>query len=146
MIFGLSKRDKVVARAEQYCRTMFAGLELTGKPVPNSAFGDAYVLGFLVQLIRQATLETVGEIQPGEMLQIQVKAIDKLVPGYGEKLILGMAEAGNESHPSHQNLIVGMREGAEYVGALQAGNESDRNELMMGFRTFVKREYMGLPS
>ncbi len=68
-------------------------------------------------------------------------ALDKMVPGYGIKIVEGVIEVGNSGHAFHTNYIVGRNEANEYVKALIVGDQVTANEMMRSFRDFVTRNY-----
>ena len=128
---------------------MVAGLDVIhGKPVPNQVFGDAYVLGFVQQLVMFAATAAHGGKPPKTevMSNIMTSAIDQLVPGFGSQLVSSLLVLNNPTHPLNPNYQVGRREGTEYIVALTEGNEEKQVELIKGFQNFVARNYLGFES
>lgn len=123
---------------------MFAGLDkLHNQAIPNQAFADPYVFGFLQQLCIFATFEVYGGPKPPEVLaRIASDAFDILIPGYGLKIIRSAEGIANPSHPMNINFTVGCREGKAYVQALSANDLVAQHEVISSFREFIVRNYM----
>ena len=147
-MFGFFKWRRVVGQATEdavyCCRAMFAGLEAHGKAVPNQVFGDAYVLGFLQQLMIYAVHANQRRTDDAPMMLAVAEAtMEALVPGFGKKVLTAFAEVNDPAHPMHENYRVGFREGLQYTMSLLHGDVATTQDRMVGFRAFVKRNYLG---
>ncbi len=144
-MLGFGKTRLAIADAETYCRAMVSGFDrLHKKPVPNQMFADPYVMGFLQQIVMHAaTVAHHGKPpKPKIMSNIMTSAMDRIVPGFGKHLVVGLQDVVNPEHSMHLNYQVGRREGVTYVIALNQGDEEKQLEMMQSFRDFVVRNYL----
>ena len=143
-MFGYFKWRRSVNRAGEYCQTMFAGIgRFEGKSLPAQVIGDAYVLGFLQQLIVFAIHEEYGgNPGPAKLISASRAAFNLLAPTQGDQLMAALQAVNSPSHFGHVNYSVGRREGGEYLAALMAGDIDTQADRMTSFRDFVRRNYL----
>ena len=127
--------------------------QLQSLPLPNTLFGDAYVLGFFqAYLTFVMQLGRKNPIEPFEQLQIFTSAVDFYVPGSREKIIEILGQLNDSAHPFHQHYVTGRRDGLTYVEELQSGKYN--GEFPPGgvpvvvpglhdFIQFLKKNYLG---
>jgi hypothetical protein len=124
---------------------MFAGMQIYGKVVPNEVFSDAYVIGFLQQIVIHAVNANYGGKADAKSLISATKAtMDRLKPGFGKQLVPVLMEVNEPTHPAHLNYMVGQRVGREYVKALIEDDKATMQDCFQQFRAFIKRNYLGI--
>lgn len=150
-MFGFFTRKRLVERAVTdavyCCNGMFAGLEIYGKPVPKQVFADPYIIGFLQQLIIHAVFINQRRVDDGKtMLAVSEATLEALAPGFGQTLMSALVDLNDPSNALHTNYKIGRREGLHYTIALMDNDVATWQANMLSFRSFVKRNYLGVVS
>jgi hypothetical protein len=144
-MFGFFRFKKSVGLATEYVRTLIAPAQVHGT-LPNAIFGDAYVLGFIQQIVMHAAQENEGsKLAPEHLPTIFEATIGNFVPGIAARQITPLLiEVNKPAHPSHTHYSVGCREGRKYIDALRVGDRAQSTELLFLFTQFIKKNYMGV--
>jgi hypothetical protein len=141
-MFGYFRFKKAVAHALDYFLPLFAPAQVRGT-LPNSAFGDAYVLGFLQVVSVHAAKESLGShFKTSLLIPIFETAMNSLVPGFGKQFIQSLLEVNEPNHPHHTNYMVGKRAATDYLEALRMDDSNGMQLQMQSFTNFLKRNYV----
>lgn len=145
-MFGFGdKRAAAVDEAERYIRAMFTGLGgVEGEHLPQAAFADPYVAGFLQVL----TVHSVAVFHLTRMpdqtaiVAVMAEALDRIAPGFGAAAAKGLAESSDPGHALHAQYSNGRHDGSEHIRTLMATDDIARDKPHRAFRDYVSRHYL----
>jgi len=127
---------------------LFGSARINGRPyrtLPNSFFGDAYIIGFLQSFSTHIMHEVRGNrIKPAEQFAIFCAVLDRLVPGYGEQITAMLPLLNQPSHAFQTQYSVGRRDGDGYVNALKTEDNDGAHTFLNGFTDFIRRNYLAV--
>ncbi len=113
--------------------------------VPNQIFSDAYIIGFLQSFSTFWMQANRGKsIKPQEQLAIFAYSYEKIIPKHNMSVFIKgiLPKLNEETHPFHQNYMIGRNEGQAYVNALQENNEVKSSITLESFTNFIKKNYI----